>query len=236
VAQTHDRLLQRESLARLGEMAAGAAHEMNNPLAVISGRSQMLTAALPEGSKTQRDAQLVLEQAGRLSDMITSLHRFAEPNGASRCRTDVEALLEEVIARVRGNAEHTGHDVPIQLQIKSDLSQIDIDRDQIAGAVRELLLNATQVSPKTGVQVIAGIDPTDQQLIIQIVDDGDGMDNHVLSHATDPFFSAKPAGRRAGMGLTRASQWAAAHGGELLLQSTPSEGASAVIRIPIGQS
>ena len=233
VAQTQGRMLQRESMARLGEMAAGAAHEMNNPLAVISGRSQMLATALPPGSKPQRDAQLVLEQAGRLSDMITSLHRFAEPNGANRCRTDVAALLEDAIASVRGDAEHAGHDVSIQLQVKNDLSQIDLDRDQIAGAVRELLFNAMQASPKTGVQVVAGIDSTDQQMIIQIVDDGEGMDTHVLSHATDPFFSAKPAGRRAGMGLTRARKWTAAHGGELVLQSTPGEGVSAVIRIPV---
>lgn len=232
-AQAHERLLQHESMARLGEMAAGAAHEMNNPLAVISGRSQMLCTALPEGSKQQLDAQAVLEQTRSLSDMITSLHRFAEPNSADRCCADVTALLKDTIARVRDDANHADHDVSVQLQIKNDLSRINLDRDQIGGAVRELLLNAMQALPKRAVQVVAGIDSTDQCLVIHVVDDGEGMDSHVLSHATDPFFSAKSAGRRAGMGLPRARQWVAAHDGELVLQSTPGKGTSAVIRIPI---
>ena len=236
LAQTHQRLLQRESMARLGEMAAGAAHEMNNPLAVISGRCQMLSTSLPAGSKQQDDAQAVLVEAGRLSDMITSLHLFAEPRGADRCRTDVAALLEDVIDHVRADMNHAGQDVPVQLQIKDDLSSLEVDRDQVAGAVRELLLNATQASPKSGVQLVAGIDSMARKLIIQVVDDGQGMDAHILSHATVPFFSAKPAGRRAGMGLTRAQQWAASHGGELVLQSAPGEGTTAVIRIPLSSA
>jgi len=233
LAETQDRLMQSESMVSLGEMAAGAAHEMNNPLAVISGRSQLLARSLESGSESQRAAQTIVDQAHSLSDLITSLRLFADPPRAIRRLTSIESLLPQTIGQIRQDLPLPQRDLPINLCIQNDLPSLSIDQGQISDAVRELLLNAIQAGPATSIQVNvrAGHD-----LIIAVSDDGPGMDMHAVSHALDPFFSAKAAGRRAGMGLPRAQQWAAAHGGTIDLRSEQGRGTTATLTIPLNSS
>ncbi|MCX5662657.1 MAG: HDOD domain-containing protein [Planctomycetota bacterium] len=236
LAEAQDRLLRNESLTRLGEMAAGAAHEMNNPLAVISGRAQLLAGTLPVNSREQKAAQTVCEQAHRLSDLITSLRLYADPPKAVRQQTDMGILLDEALKRVAREVRETrdgGKGAPVDLKIKSKLPVVRLDPDQISQAIAELILNAVQAQPKTGVQVIVQADKTAKQLTIQVVDDGVGMDGHTLAHAMDPFFSSKPAGRRIGMGLPRAQQLVSTHSGWIQLRSAPGVGTTATLTLPL---
>jgi signal transduction histidine kinase/HD-like signal output (HDOD) protein len=235
LAEAQDKLLQTESMARLGEMAAGAAHEMNNPLAVISGRSQLLAISLPPGSKEQKAAQTIHEQSHRLSDLITSLRVFADPPRTDAKPTDIGALLHDAIKGV--TQEHgSPNDKPINLQIKSKLPTVSIDAGQIRRALGELIENAIQAAPRTGVHITARVEPIERRLVVQVTDDGVGMDGHTLAHALDPFFSAKAAGRRVGMGLPRAQQLAAAHGGWIELRSKAGEGTTASLFLPLDEA
>jgi signal transduction histidine kinase/HD-like signal output (HDOD) protein len=236
LAEAKDRLLKRESLARLGEMAAGAAHEMNNPLAVISGRSQMLAADLPPGSDAQQAAQSVTEQAQRLSQMITCLHLFAQPPAADRKPANVAELLARTAEQVRDEIDDDARQSSITVSTPESLGEVSLDEKQIEAAVCELLVNAVAASGCNTVSVSARFEPIDRRLLIQVTDDGEGMAAHVLSHATDPFFSARPADRGPGLGLARAAQWARAHDGELILRSKPGAGTTAVIDIAVGPS
>ncbi len=233
LAEAQDKLLHTESMARLGEMAAGAAHEMNNPLAVISGRSQLLSISLPPGTKEQKAAQTIFEQAHRLSDLITSLRMFADPPRADPKPTDIGALLQETIKRVR--KEQGANDKPVNLQIKTKLPSVSLDASQIQSAITELIENGLQASPRTGVHVTVRVEPVERHLIVQVNDDGVGMDGHTLAHAMDPFFSNKTAGRRVGMGLPRAQQLAAAHGGWIELRSKVGEGTTASLFLPLDE-
>jgi len=232
LAEAQDRLLRSESMARLGEMAAGAAHEMNNPLAVISGRSQLLAQSLAAGSPDQRTAQTIVEQAHRLSDLITSLRLYADPPKADRRAVDIAALLDDAVKRVNKQVSKNMHS-PINLQMRKDVPVVQVDADQLRQIVCDLLLNALQAVPKTGVHVSGRIDSARKSLVIQIADDGHGMDEHTLAHAMDPFFSNRPAGRSVGMGLPRAQQYAAAHGGRIELRSTQGEGTLATVILPL---
>ena len=90
-----------------------------------------------------------------------------------------------------------------------------------------------QSNPKGAVHLNAFADAESESLVIQVTDDGDGMDGRTLSHAFDPFFSAKPAGRQVGMGLPRAQQLVTAHGGRIDLDSKPDEGTTATLTLPI---
>lgn len=233
LADTQDRLLQAQSMARLGEMAAGAAHEMNNPLAVISGRSQLLAMALPANTPEQKAAQQVYEQAHRLSDLITSLRLIADPPKAQRKPMDLHAVLDDAIRRARAAAAKTANLPPITLSVKDALPALALDAAMIGGAVAELVSNALAAAPRRFVQVQVQCDSRLAELVIAVRDDGLGMDEHTLTHAMDPFFSAKAAGRRMGMGLPRAKQWVAAHGGQIELRSKPDVGTVATIRIPL---
>ncbi len=233
LAEAQQRLLHTESMARLGEMAAGAAHEMNNPLAVISGRSQLLVKHLPPESQQQQAAQTIVEQAHRLSDLITLLRMFADPPNPISRQTDIGRLLDETVRRLRSEPGIHETDKKVSLQIHHRLPQVMLDPDQISAAVTELLHNAVQASPKTSVHVSARIESMDRRLVIQVSDDGHGMDAYTLMHATDPFFSAKAAGRRSGMGLTRAQRLVEVNRGTLELRSTPDSGTVATLLIPL---
>ena len=224
LAETQDKLLRQESLARLGEMAAGAAHEMNNPLAVISGRSQILANSLDPGTKAQQAAQTIFREAHRLSDLISSLHMLAEPPEAQREPCDLAALLHEAVRKTRDAPRRRERHVDLSLKLRDDLPLAYIDADMVATALRELLVNALQANPKTLVHVEARMLPGENTAAITVTDDGDGMDPRTLGHALDPFFSAKPAGRRVGLGLPRAQQLIQAHGGTLELRSTTGQG------------
>jgi len=232
LAETQDRLLRSESMARLGEMAAGAAHEMNNPLAVISGRSQLLAQSLSPGSPDQKAAQMIVEQSHRLSDLITSLRLYADPPKADRRATDIAALLDDTVKRIHQQIPKNLH-APINLQVRKDMPVVQVDGELLRQVVSELLTNALQALPRTGVHVNVRVEPARQSLIIQVADDGHGMDEHTLAHAMDPFFSNRPAGRSVGMGLPRAQQFAAAHHGKVELRSTPGEGTLATVTIPL---
>lgn len=233
LADAQDRLLRQESMARLGEMAAGAAHEMNNPLAVISGRSQLLTMTLKAGSNEHKAAQTIYEAAHRLSDLISSLRMFADPPRPKRQQVHLGALLDEVVKRVTGQYVKGKDATLISLQVRQPLDIIHVDPEMVRNAVSELLVNAIQAKPRSSVQVVAQMQMSIREATVQVIDDGEGMDEHTLAHCMDPFFSAKPAGRQVGMGLPRAQQWAAAHGGAIGIRSTPGKGTTATLHLPL---
>ena len=233
LSEAQDRLVRTASLVRLGEMAAGAAHEMNNPLAVISGRSQLLAMNLSPGSKEQTAAATIVEQSHRLSDLITLLRLFADPPKLNLEPTDIGHMLDETIKRVRRDLPQSVAAKPISLHIKSGLPHVSIDREQLSIAVKEILLNAVQSMPKTSIHLTSRTDPENRYLVIQVKDDGKGMDEYTLQHATDPFFSAKAAGRQLGMGLARVEQIMTAHSGQLELRSISDGGTIATLLIPL---
>ncbi|MFI4859520.1 MAG: HDOD domain-containing protein [Phycisphaerales bacterium JB063] len=240
LAQTHaaledaqDRLLRQESMARLGEMASGAAHEMNNPLAVISGRSQLLAMSLPNASKEQQAAQLIFQEAHRLSDLITGLHMFADPPRADCKPVDMLGLLDEVVRKVKLSRSKRERGADVYLSIKHELPIVNCDAPLVGRILTELIVNALQSNPRSAVNIAAQVDHASESIVIQVIDDGDGMDERTASHAFDPFFSAKPAGRQIGMGLPRAQQLAIAHGGRIDLHSTPDLGTTVSVTLPI---
>ncbi|MEL7088627.1 MAG: histidine kinase dimerization/phospho-acceptor domain-containing protein, partial [Planctomycetota bacterium] len=154
-----EKLLHTESLARLGEMAAGAAHEMNNPLAVISGRSQLMSATLPPGSDHQKSAQMIFRESHRLSDLISCLRMFADPPQADRKPADLAKVLDHAVGRIRKSVAKNKPKYVIDLQVSKSLSPMEIDAHQIDRAVTELLFNAVQALPKSTVVVSVKFDP-----------------------------------------------------------------------------
>jgi signal transduction histidine kinase/HD-like signal output (HDOD) protein len=225
LTETQEELARSKAMAALGEMAAGAAHEMNNPLTVISGRSQLLAGRLEDRAQRLMAEQIV-EQSHRLSDLITAIKAFATPAPPRPRPVDLTALLLGVVREL-----YTGD--PKQPQIETVFDQslppVRIDPDQIGSATRELVRNALEADGVRHIELRVQIDPVDDRLKIVVTDDGSGLSEHALVHAFDPFFSLKPAGRQPGLGLSLARQKVAAHGGQVTLENGPSRGAVATI-------
>ena len=135
--------------------------------------------------------------------------------------------------RVRRELSESARSVPIVCKVQKDIPDVLIDPEQVSMTVGALLINAHQAARRQLIQVTARIDPDDNHLILLASDGGRGMDQHTVTHAFDPFFSARKAGRRTGMGLARAHRWTRGHGGTLVLRSTPDKGTVAAVTLPL---
>jgi len=229
LAEMQNELTEARSFARLGELAAGAAHEMNNPLTVISGRGQLLTERL-ENERDRADAQAMVGAVRKLSELINALHLFASPPEIRRRWTDLTDLLGLAARRVREERDRVGLTVaPVHYRVQGPLPPAWVDPDALIGAVSELLRNAQEANPSSFVELRVQTEPPDDRLVISVRDDGSGMSERAIEHAFDPFFSEKEAGRRAGLGLARARRLVDRHGGRIELQSEPGRGTTARI-------
>ncbi len=214
LAAQQEEVARHRALATLGEVAAGAAHEMNNPLTVICGRSQVLAARL-EGDDRETASQIA-EQASQLSDMITQLRRVAEPASPNLSSTAVAPIVRDAAARVPGMPSFTLESAP-------DARPIPADPEQLAVTIEALLRNAAESPGCTSIRV------TIDRWKIVVTDDGSGLSEHEMQHAFDPFFSSKPAGRQPGLGLAVARRYVDGMGGRIELENGPDGGASATI-------
>ncbi|MEM8875841.1 MAG: HDOD domain-containing protein [Planctomycetota bacterium] len=229
-----DDALRAKTLMALGQVAAGAAHEMNNPLMVISGRSQLLFQQLKTRDPNNAvKAKLIFEQSQKLSEMISQLMEFAQPPKATRQATSVGDLLKLAFAATQPLIEAGLWQKRTVDTALGEVPAVNVDPHHIADAVAEVLANALQHTPDGGtVTVTASHDAASERVILAIADNGSGMSEQVKQHACDPFFSAKPAGRRRGMGLAKALRRVDAIGGWLKIESRPDQGTRVSILLP----
>lgn len=207
----------KESLVQLGRLAAGAAHEMNNPLSIILGRSQQLFERV--GTKKERDIALTIaDSAQQLSDLITSLRMIADPPKPNMQPGDPVLLVREAIELARQRCHTQG--IRARVHFKTDTGFIDpvkMDIPLLAQAIAEPIINAIQSQPGELVTVSIEPDLDFGRLTIRISDQGRGFSEDSIRHAFDPFFSELPAGRRSGLGLSRARGLVEMHRGEIEL-------------------
>jgi putative nucleotidyltransferase with HDIG domain len=225
-------------LNALAELAAGAAHELNNPLAIISGRAQLLAEA-----QTDEEAKAILKQiyenAREASGIIEDLMSFAEPPQPRPAVTNVAKMLDEAVQLTSRKTNREQLDV--QIEIGPDVRDVFVDSAQIVSALANVIANAVEsYGGRAGpIEVIAGAAGAEiletlaaERVRIAITDQGCGMNRETLKKATQPFFSAKPAGRKRGMGLAYAARFIQLNTGALTLSSEPGKGTTATIYLP----
>ncbi len=215
----------------LAEMAAGAAHELNNPLSLISGRAQLLADA-----ETDSDKKDILEQirqsAEELSGIIDCLMEFAEPAEPRPAKTDIRQILDEA---VQFTAQKTGSEqLNIETEIGEGLSDVFVDSGQIVSAISNIFYNCIEAyeDSKGPIKVVAAGDKSGKGLKVQIIDKGCGMDAETVAKAVQPFFSAKAAGRKRGMGLANAQRIIQINKGRLEITSEAGEGTCVTVYLP----
>lgn len=214
-----------ESMRRLGEMTAGAAHEMNNPLTRISGQAQRLVMRL-EGEDRELGEQIV-EAAHELSELVTSLHMLAEEPV-----TRIEALdVREILGRaVEIGRERSGVDG--EIEISCGVGRFQTDGGVLSLALGELVANALQSEECPRVAIRAETLSADGRLRILVSDHGRGLSAKARRHAFDPFFSERDAGRGRGLGLSRARRLIGALRGSTGLAKCERGGTEAWVELP----
>ncbi|MCA9672597.1 MAG: HAMP domain-containing protein [Myxococcales bacterium] len=221
---THQRdLLRAERLASIGKVAAGVAHEINNPLGVILGYVHLLRRRARED---QHESLEIIEHEVKLCQRIVEgLLDLARPSALDLETVDVCTLADELVTRLReggrlGNVEVTVHD---------DVSsvQIDADADKLEQLLTNIVVNAAQ---SAAARVDISVARDDDVAVITVSDDGPGMSDEVRARALDPFFSTKRDG--VGLGLAVVSAIVEAHGGELQIHCPRDGGTRVRVRLP----
>jgi len=231
LAAAQDELVRARALQTVVAMAAGAAHELNNPLAVISGRAQILRGRAQD-EETKRTLEMIAKQAQACSNIVTDLMEFANPRPPSPEAIDLRQFLDS-LAKELGDAGLLDA-ACLSVELPSDTPKVRFDREQLQGVFRELLRNsidATEASSRR-LTIKAGGDLAEENLVIEVIDNGRGMTAEVLANALDPFYSHRPAGRGRGLGLARAQRWLQQNGGAMRIQSRPTEGTTVELRVP----
>ena len=227
-------LRQSEKLSAIGELSLGVAHEVRNPLSTI----QMTLNALGNREDLSRGDRerlaLALHEVDRLEGLVSSLLEYGRPSEPHKAAADVTALIERSIDLVEAECERRGVGVDVEA-IEPGLPAIEVDRDQVIQVLVNLLLNAVQASPE-GARVRAGAAletgrRTGDMVAIYVADDGAGIDREELRRIFTPFFTTRRDGT--GLGLPVARKIAEAHSGELIVDSTPGRGTTAVLKLPV---
>jgi signal transduction histidine kinase len=230
LTNAQNEIVRQRMMTSVGEMAAGAAHEMNNPLAVISGRSQLLAGQLAD-PKHKAMAHLINDQSHRLSQIISELMDFAKPVPPNPEECDAADLVARALHDAKQHADPADRTIEVTM---GDVPPVRVDPLQVAAALTEVIDNALLATdPSKGhVTIHAAFDPHSSRVAITVTDNGCGMDPETLKRAFDPFFSSKPAGRRRGMGLPKALRWVESSGGTMRMESREREGTRTLILLP----
>jgi signal transduction histidine kinase/HD-like signal output (HDOD) protein len=228
--ETRSRQAQSQSLSAITEVAAGAAHELNTPLTVISGRAQLLYEVETDDSKRNMLKQ-IQDRSAEISDIVTDLMHFAKPMPPSPQTATVQSLIDnaaKIAAQKHGIAKLEMETVGI-----AELGTVFVDPGQVTEAIVRILLNAVEsYKGENGpVRVEAGAE-VEGRAVLHIRDSGCGMDAETIKKVFQPFFSAKPAGRKRGMGLSHAQRLLAVNDAAIRIASEPGKGTTVTIELP----
>ena len=229
----HRQLLQADRLASLGQLAAGVAHEINNPLGLILGYTQLL---LREGTTAEGmgdDLRTIEKQTRNCKKIVEDLLNFARKSGTYLTEVKVNQALEAVIDVVRKQLELDN--ILIRTRYDENLPEIAGDTEKLKQVFMNMFINARQAIGKNGEIVITtGVDPGSRSVVITFKDDGPGIAPGILDKIFDPFFTTKPTGQGTGLGLSVSYGIVEDHQGDIKVSSVEGAGAEFRIRLPIG--
>jgi two-component system, NtrC family, sensor kinase len=233
-------LVRSERLASVGYLAAGVAHEINNPLSIITGYGErslrLLDRELDESAvvKTRNGIRIICEEAFRCKNITDRLLSLAKPGTDDRRAVSLSSIAEEVIGNVGGLPEYANRRIILESDCHEELSVFAKD-GEIKQVIMNLLLNALEAVSPTNGRVGVSIMRTDNEIELAITDNGQGMSPQTLERIFEPFFTEKRGERRGmGLGLSITHAIVAAHGGRLRAESAgPGLGSRFVVRLPV---
>ena len=223
--------LMREKMASMKQLAYGASHEINNPLANIASRAQTLLMDETDPDRRLRLAK-INQQAFRANEMIADMMLFAHPPKPVFSMTDPVEVIRQVVSEMKPQAEQQ------ETQIKTRLDQIkpfNLDKTQLAVAIKAMLTNSLESLGDSGmIEIHLRSSGQDQRssLVIEVSDNGPGIAAEAMNHLFDPFFSGREAGRGLGFGLSKVWRIAELHGGEISAENPAHGGVRFCLRIP----
>lgn len=216
IKQLEEKVRRSEKLAAVGELAAGVAHEIRNPLSSIRGFAQFLKHTLKDQPKDQAYADTMVTEIDRINKVITDLLTFARPQEAKIATTSIADLLEHSIRLIQADA--IARNIVIDLNSPISIRDLPLDANQMTQALLNLLLNALQAVNSHGhIEVGATFNEGESKLSIWVEDNGVGISQNQLGKVFEPFFTTRDSGT--GLGLAIVHKIVENHQGEIKVES-----------------
>jgi signal transduction histidine kinase len=223
--------VQSEKLAAFGQLGAGIAHEVKNPLAGILGYAQLTLRKLDEDSPIKKNLTVIEAETRRCTEIISNLLQFARQESGKMEPTDVNAVVDAAIQIV--DHQLGVNNVRISKELAADLPSCEANANQLQQALMNFAINAQQAMGSEGGSLVVRTRRGDVgEVIIEVEDDGPGVPEDVRGKIFEPFFSTKPAGQGTGLGLSVTYGIIKDHGGEVWVEDVSGGGARFVVSIP----
>jgi PAS domain S-box-containing protein len=225
-----EQLRQSEKLAALGELVAGVAHELNNPLAGISAFAQLLLEE-PIIDEQRESVRLIKREADRAVGVIRDLLIFSRKAGPSIAPVDVNAIIELTL-RLRSYSLRTA-EIELQLELAPDLPRVRGDDQRLQQVLLNLIVNAEYAMQRSKLKRLAiRTEPSGAGVLVTVADSGSGMLEETRQRIFEPFFTTKPAGQGTGLGLSVSYGIVQAHGGSISVESQAGSGSVFRVYLP----
>jgi two-component system NtrC family sensor kinase len=236
-----EQLVRTEKLAAAGTLAAGVAHEVNNPLASISSLIQILQARVPSdaadepSAETREMLRVISQQIARITQVLRDMTDFARQRPPAHAPLDVARALEASLRLASFDENFKRLNLATDFDPTAPL--VSADADQLQQVFLNLLLNARDAMPEDGeIRVSTRYDARATEITIEIADTGAGIAPEHLAHVFDPFFTTKPTGRGTGLGLAVCYSIITAHGGRIEIAPNDGRGTHVRVALPVQSS
>ena len=237
LAQHREERYQHEKLSAMGSLLAGVAHELNNPLSVVLGRSILLEMSAPD-AETLEAAKEIYEATERCTRIIKTFLAMARKQKPEHASVQLNQVIESALTLVEYGLRTSG--IQVKLELQPDLPALVADSAQLGQVVVNLVVNAQQAlleSPEPRLLTITTrYMRAANKLRIEILDNGPGVPDAIRSRIFDPYYTTKPIGQGTGVGLSLSQGIIEAHGGQLTHESPANGGARFVITLPLTQA
>ena len=228
--ELEEQLVQADKLSSIGLLAAGVAHEVNTPLAVISSYAQMLANQAQGAATNEKILKRITEQTFRASEIVNSLLSFSRTSSSELASLDLNAAVEDTVALVEPQIRKAG--IRIEKRFEAALPEVHGVANKLQQVLLNLLINARDAMPDGGSLTVETLVENDVACI-HVSDTGVGIDRDQLGRIFDPFYTTKGPKRGTGLGLAVSYGIVREHGGQLRVDSAPGEGSRFTIELPL---
>lgn len=229
-------LLQAGKLAAIGQLAAGVAHEINNPLTAINANAQMLKMVIPVEDENYESVDLIAQAGDRATKVVRGLLDFARQEQYAFKADTVNKSIRQALDLVRYQLQTA--DIHVHLNMDDDLPHVVASWEHMKSVWLNLLVNARDavlpLPQERQIEIVTRLSPENDHVQVLIRDNGKGMSQAELEHIFEPFYTTKNPGEGTGLGLATSHRIVEQHGGEINVVSVPDEGTTFIVRLPIG--
>jgi two-component system NtrC family sensor kinase len=228
-----EQLIQSEKMSAIGQLIAGVAHDLNNPLASVVGFSDFLAEAGEVPASLQEPLQVIRQEAERAATIVKNLLSFARSQEGERVRQPVKPLLESTLVLLRNQL--MAHKVEAALEVEPGLPEVEVNANQMKQVFVNLINNAAQAiaSDAPSGRIWIAAKRVRDGLAVSVTDSGPGISEELAARVFEPFFTTKPEGQGTGLGLSICQGIVKEHGGRLTLETRPGAGATFTVELPL---